>query len=111
MTEVSELPEYKGEGPPGRGYRRAVPLDENAQAARRLHSPWDLGGFYFQPPHHMIAFQVDVVPNCEPMNIGVCAFPPFVFPKRQVGADGRLRKPAWSLAVTDAGHYPMSLGS
>ncbi len=108
VAEVSELQEYKDEechlgedkGDPFRWMK--------TQATRRLHSPWELGGFYFQPPHHMIAFQVDVVPGCEPMNIGVCAFPPFVFPKRQVGADGRLSKPAWSLAVTDAGHHPMS---
>lgn len=108
VAEVSELQEYKGEE-----CHLSEDKDEpfrwaKTQATRRLHSPWELGGFFFQPPHHMIAFTVNVAPGCEPMNIGICAFPPFVFPKRHVDADGRLSKPAWSLAVTDARYHPQS---
>ena len=29
----------------------------------------------------MIAFAVNVAPGCEPMNLGICDFPPFVFPR------------------------------
>ena len=108
VANVSELQEFKGEE-----CRQAENPDEPSrwakiQSARSVKSPWDFSGFYFQPPHHSIMFTVNLVPGCEPMNLGIRAFPPFVFPKRQVGADGRLRKPAWSLAVTDANRHPAS---
>jgi hypothetical protein len=56
----------------------------------------------------MIVFKVDLVPGCEPMNLGVCDFPPFVCEKRRVGADGQLSKPVWSSAVTNAKNNPAS---
>ena len=108
VTEVSELREFKGEECQW-GENKDEPLGwAKTQAVRRVQSPWELGGFYFQPPHHMIVFAVIVAPGCEPMNVGICAYPPFVFPKRHARADGQLRKPVWSLAVTDAGFHLLS---
>ena len=76
------------------------------QAGRTLDSPWQPGIAHYQPPHHMLVFEVLLAPACEPMNVGICDFPPFLIPKRQPGADWRLSKPAWSLAVTDARENP-----
>jgi hypothetical protein len=104
VVEVSELAEFKGE---------ECQLGENKdepfrwakiQAARRLESAWEPGRFYHQPPHHMLVFSVDPSPGCEPMNIGICAFPPFVCPQCKSKANSQTSKPAWSLAVTDAHH-------
>ncbi len=105
VVEVSELHEFKGDeckdqdGP----FRWA-----KTQARRQVESPWEHGYIYFQPPHHMIVFGVNLAPGCEPMNIGIRAFPPFVFRKRDVESDGKARKPVWSLAVTEAKEYPAS---
>ena len=40
------------------------------------------------------------------MNLGICDFPPFAIPRDRLGPTGRLSKPAWSLAVTDARENP-----
>jgi len=108
VVGVSELQEFKGDE-----CKLSEAKDEpfrwaKTQAGRRVESPWEHGYIYFQPPHHMIVFSVNVAPGCEPMNIGIRAFPPFVFQKREVESDGKARRPAWSLAVVQAEDYPDS---
>jgi hypothetical protein len=106
VVEVSELHEFKGDE-----CQLAEDRDEpfrwaKTQAARQVESPWNLSEFYFQPPHHAIMFTVIIAPGCEPMNLGIRAFPPFVCPKRHADADGRLAKPAWSFAIEAASYHP-----
>jgi hypothetical protein len=106
VVEVSELQEFKGDecafaDDKGEPFRWA-----KIQAARRLESSWNLSEFYFQLPNHAILFTVTVAPGCEPMNLGVRDFSPFVCPKRHVDANGRLAKPAWSLAVEAGSYHP-----
>ena len=81
VVDVSDLQEFKGDE-----CKLGEDKDEpfrwaKIQAGRRVESPWEHGYIYFQPPHHMIVFAVNVAPGCEPMNLGIRAFPPFVFPK------------------------------
>ncbi len=106
VVGVSELQEFKGDDCKGSkddsfGWAKT-------QSARQVESPWEHGYIHFQQPHHMIVFAVEVAPGCEPMNIGIRAFPPYVFQKRDVESDGKARKPAWSLAVTAASYHPDS---
>jgi hypothetical protein len=108
VAEVSELAEFKGdECSPGEKGTDSFSWAKT-QAARQLKCPWQPGSFCFQPPHHMLVFSIEVADGCEPMNIGICSFPPFVMPKREVGFDGRLSRPGWSLTITDAHHNPAS---
>jgi len=104
VVEVSELREFKGDEckeSKDDPFRWA-----KSQAQRILVSPWDASSIYFQSPHHAIMFSVKVAPGCEPMNLGICAFPSFVCPKRPVDANGRLAKPDWSLAVEAGSYHP-----
>ncbi|MGA2259687.1 MAG: hypothetical protein ABSG53_33845, partial [Thermoguttaceae bacterium] len=106
VIDVSDLQEFVGDECRA-GEDKAAPFRwAKIQAGRTLDSPWQPGISHYQPPHHMLVFEVTLAPACEPMNLGICDFPPFVIPKRPVGADGRLSKPAWSLAVTDARENP-----
>ncbi len=106
VVDVSSLQEFTGDECRA-GEDKADPFRwAKIQAGRRLDSPWQPGISHYQPPHHMLVFEVILAPACEPMNVGICAFPPFVVPKRQPGDDGRLSKPAWSLAVTDVRENP-----
>ena len=107
VVNVSDLQEFKGDECRA-GENKADPFRwARIQSGRTFDSPWQPGFSHYQPPHHMLVFEVVLAPGrCEPMNLGICAFPPFVIPKRQPGADGRLGKPAWSLAVTDARENP-----
>ncbi len=108
VVSVSELQEFKGDECK-LGENRDEPFHwAKTQAGRQVESPWEFGYIYFQPPHHAIIFTVDPAPGCEPMNIGIRAFPPYVFRKREVESDGKTRRPAWSLAVTEAKSYPDS---
>ncbi len=50
------------------------------QAGRTLDSPWQPGTAHYQPPHHLLVFEVLLAPACEPMNLGICDFPPFAIP-------------------------------
>ncbi len=102
VIEVSELQEFKGDECRA-GEDKGSPFRwAKIQSGRTLDSPWQPGISHYQPPHYMLVFEVILAPACEPMNVGICDFPPFTISKRQPGADGRLSKPAWSLAVTDA---------
>ncbi len=106
VIEVSDLQEFTGAECRAGEDKAALFRWAKIQAGRTLDSPWQPGISHYQPPHHLLVFEVLLAPACEPMNLGICDFPPFVIPKRQVGADGRLSKPAWSLAVTDARENP-----
>ncbi len=108
VVGVSELRELKGDECKRGGDKDGPFRWAKTQAGRRVESPWEHGYIYFQRPHHMIVFSVNVAPGCEPMNLGIRAFPPFVFRKREVESDGKPRKPAWSLAVIEAKNYPDS---
>ena len=109
MLNVSNLQEFKGDECLA-GKDKSDPFRwAKIQATRFLDSPWQPGVSHNQPPHYLLVFEVILAPGCcEPMNLGICDFPPFVVPKRQPGEDGRLSKPAWSLAVTDARENPMA---
>ena len=111
VEEVSELREFQG--------KECEPGDDKddpfrwakIQSSRGLESPWQPGSRYRQYPSHMLTFSVWPARGCEEMNIGVCTFPEFVVPKREVTeektyADMLLNRPAWSLAVTNAREYP-----
>ena len=111
VEEVSELREFDGKDcEPGENQDDPFRWMK-IQSSRHLESPWQPGSHYRQYPSHMLAFSVWPAPGCEELNIGVCTFPEFVCPKREVAeektyADMLLNRPAWSLAVTDARSYP-----
>ena len=82
VLEVSELQEFKG-GECEPGEDRADPFRwAKIQARRTLDSPWQPGFSHDQSPHHMLVFEVLLAPACEPLNVGICDFPPFVIPKK-----------------------------
>ena len=112
VEEVSDIVEFSGKecesgDDCNEPYRWA-----KIQSSRGLESPWQPGSHYRQYPSHLLVFEVWPAPGCEPMNIGVCTFPEFVCPKREVMEEARtyadvlLNRPAWSLAVTNAREYP-----
>ena len=105
VVEVSELQEFKGDEC-DLADDKSEPFRWAKTQAATTRIALEPSAFYFQPPHHAILFTVMVAPACEPMNLGIRAFPPFVCPKRHVDANGRLAKPAWSLAVEAGSYHP-----
>ncbi len=110
VEEVSELQEFQGE--------ECDPGDDQddpsrwakIQSSRSVESPWQPGSYYRQYPSHLLTFSVWPAPGCEELNVGVCTFPDFVCPKREMTeeetyADILCNRPAWSLAITNAREY------
>ena len=111
VVSVSELVEFRGKEADYQHIRESGREKEDEffwtkiQAQRHLQNPWEPGSLGRQAPSHMLVFTVDPAEGCEPMNVGICSYPPHVW---KTDKDSHEPK-AWSLALDKENAYPDSL--
>ena len=75
------------------------------QATRNLESPWEPGCSRMQLPERMLVLSILPADGCEQMNVGMCRYPQYVWPRR-IYANV---KPCWSVVFSRPRHYRESL--
>jgi hypothetical protein len=109
IVSVSEVVEFRGKDCDFRhGQREGETADEaeardpfrwaKIQAGRYVESPWRPGESRQQAPTHMLCLAIHPAEGCEPMNVGWCSFPRYVWKPE---AD---HTPGWSLVFQRAGY-------
>lgn len=72
------------------------------QAARHVDSPWRPGESRQQAPSHMMCLSIYPAEGSEPMNVGCCSFPRFVWKPEKDHA------PGWGWVLKPGSSYPQS---